>query len=83
MALIAFLMQKEMEDKDESQAREFKNLIFAHDVVPRNPGLFYRLYQDFESMTEEEEEGLDWVAPETEADVQALMSELRATGWRG
>lgn len=81
--LLAFLMGNESQEAGEESAREFKNLIFAHDVVANTPGIFHRIYNDFggSRLTPEEEEELEFVVPEDESDVMAMMNELRKTGW--
>jgi hypothetical protein len=80
--LLANLIRSEKQTTEENQAREFKNLVFAHDVIPKVPGIFWKLYDDkFHDDVDEEE--LDWVTPQDEGDVQAMLSALRQTGWQG
>jgi hypothetical protein len=79
---LAHLIGSEQRAAEDEQAREFKNLVFAHDVIPKVPGLFWKLYDDkFHDDVDEEE--LDWITPEDECDVQAMLSALRQTGWQG
>ncbi len=53
---------------------EFKNMVFAHD-----PNLYYELFEKIEV----DESDLDWVIPQTEADVDYMMNQLRQAGVLG
>jgi hypothetical protein len=76
-------MRKEMEEKDEEQAAQFKNLLFAHSIGHENTELFLKLYPEDFGMDSKDEAALEWVRPESPADVQRMMDELRETGWGG
>jgi hypothetical protein len=49
-------------------------------VIPKVPGIYFKLYDDKLRAAEIEEEELDWIVPQTEGDVQAMLSELRNLG---
>jgi hypothetical protein len=73
------LMNSELDDKEEALASEFQNMMFGHAVMHDNRDLFFHLYP-MDGMAPEEEAELDWVVPQTEGDIQAMMNELRAVG---
>lgn len=76
-------MRKEMEEKDERAAAQFKDNLFAHALINQNPELFFKLYpQDF-GMDPKDEAELGFEIPETAADLARIMAELRETGWDG
>lgn len=52
--------------------QEFKNIVFAND-----PELYRKMFID--DLTVDDEE-VEWEVPETEGDVQRMLSELRQFG---
>lgn len=80
-ALQAYLIQSEISEAKEERLREFRNMVFAHGVVNGNPDLFYKMFP--EDSGTPDEDGVEWIIPESREDVQDMMAELRATGWGG
>lgn len=76
-------MRDEIEEKSGAESEAFKNLVFAHDVIPRNPGIYRTLYPEDVGLSEEEEAELEVVVPQTEGDVMQMIADLHATGWQG
>lgn len=74
-------MREEIGEAEERQALEFKNLIFAHDVVKQNPGIFHELYPQDAGLSPEDEEELEYVVPETMGEAERMLADLRGTGW--
>jgi hypothetical protein len=74
-----------LNDKERFQEEQaFKNLVYGHSVAGHLPNLYFKLFSEGEStLTPEQEEELEWTRPENENDVEAMMSELRNTGWSG
>lgn len=50
---------------------DFKNLVFAND-----PNLYFKLFEENEVQDNE----VDWVIPQTEADVDFMMQQLKDAG---
>lgn len=50
----------------------FKNLVFAND-----PNLYFKLFEENEVPDDGQ---VDWVIPQTEADVDYMMEQLKAAG---
>jgi hypothetical protein len=80
-------MKRETEALNEKERRQeeqaFKNLIYGHSVAGYVPNLYFKIFVDNEALTPEQEDGLEWTRPENESDVEAMMAELRDTGWSG
>lgn len=68
-------MSREAEDRDEAAAVKFRDDVYLHSVAGHLPGLHTQLYE-----RQQENEGLDWLVPESEEDVRLMMQELATVG---
>jgi hypothetical protein len=64
-------MGKERRDETDRMEVEFKNMVFAS-----NPDLYLELFEKHQM----EDADVDWVIPETEADVTYMMDQLKRSG---
>jgi len=77
--MIAYLIEREEERQVDRDEQKQKDLIFA-----LNPELYFQIWPNEDgALTEEEEAEIDFVIPENEGDVHAMMAELRKAGWNG
>lgn len=76
--MLAYLIEREETRQIERDEQKQKDLILA-----TNPELYFQIWPVEEVLTEEEEDEIEFLIPETEADVQAMMAELRSAGWGG
>lgn len=77
--MVAYLIETEDQLQIARDENKQKDLLFAV-----NPELYFQIFPSAEGLSEEEEEEeIEMLIPETEADVQAMLSELRAAGWSG
>jgi len=72
------------EKEREQEEQAFKNLVYGHSVAGHLPNLYFKIFSEDEpTLSPEEEDELEWTRPENENDVEAMMAELRNTGWSG
>lgn len=89
--LLAYIMLEETKVDRESEATEFKNMMFGHAFLSANPDLYKKIYpEDFGMSIEDELDQIEWAIPASEAEAlamfDAVVSELHEPdeldGWR-
>lgn len=76
--LLAYRIAFDEDVELEKRSIDFKNLVFA-----TNTELFFRIWPDEGGEAPVDEEQIEWEIPETEADVQRMLAEMRQAGWQG
>ena len=71
LRLLSYLVGREHAEKVQESEMDFKNLVFAND-----PNLYFKLFEENEIQDDE----VDWVIPQTEADVDFMMQQLKEAG---
>lgn len=77
--MVAYLIGGEEQHQISRDEQRQKDLVFA-----TNPELYFKIWPpEGEGLTLDEEEEIEFLVPENEGDVQAMMAELRGAGWGG
>jgi hypothetical protein len=68
-SILAYVMKRERDEQFEILDNDFKNMVFVH-----NPEMYKRIYH------EDKEDEIEMIVPESEADVQDMLAELKESG---
>lgn len=81
--LLAHLVKTEDDIEIEQARTDFKNLLFAQAFLNQGGDreLYSKLYPEDFGLTAEEEQDLNFMIPSTPSELEALMTEMRSTGW--
>lgn len=75
-------MEEEFEGEQKKREASYKDSLFAHAFINQNPKLYRALYPEDFGLDEEAEKGIEWEVPKTPAEIEAMLDELRSTGYQ-
>lgn len=81
LRLLAYISRANEEARGRARIDAFKDALLIH-----RPDVYQEIYDEegkLSGLTIEEEKEVEWVVPETEADVESMMAELRSMGYKG
>jgi hypothetical protein len=75
--ILSYVLRQDMEDDAENKERVFKNEMFGHAYLSRNPELFKDIFPDDIADAPVDDEDLEWIVPDNQLEAASFFNEMK------